>query len=185
MRSSILMRLRYVTCFLTLVTIFGTLHAKTHSPLMFSPLNDESFAESITTLIHGEDESFTLVQAMLTNAGIGDEKGSCRVLHAPAKGKAIQEINRDPSDWQYHARTQTLQLSTCTFTLKGSVLSIKADTDSISLQATIRNVTSPSTPPGGKVNLKDDSFVHAEIWVPSAPANLIIQSGKSLSLIHI
>ena len=156
------------------------------SPLTFQVLESESYGESITGVVTTPQGDYLLIQALLTNAGIGDEKGACRILWVPTSSPGMNEVNRNARDWSWSAKSKRLIVSSCTVTDQGTQLLFSGKTDSLTVNLTFKTVKGKLqslTPPGGKLSFEDDERFHARIVLPwSTVEGQVTKKGKKTQI---
>jgi hypothetical protein len=150
--------------------------ASPREPLRFEPLGDESYAETLTLLALLDDRSYLLVQTMLTNGGVGDEKPACRVLFVPAKGKIAHQVERG-GDWSYNKSRAQLKLGSCQLTQEASGLTWHAKTEEITAKISFKGKPKLSALPKVKGD-DDDEFFSSNIVYPWAQFKVQIKAPK-------
>ena len=144
-----------------------------------SPTNDESYAESYTLVARSQDDDYFLVQAMLMNGGIGDQKPACRILYVPRSGKGINEVNREGA-WVTSKAEGRLKIGACILQETASGAQFKARTEHLKIELNLKGIK-------GHFSLKEmnfspqtgESFVQSELIMPWAVlSGQISQSGK-------
>jgi hypothetical protein len=149
------------------------------SPLHFQVMNDESYGESVTAIALVGEGEYVLLQAMITNAGIGDEKGVCRILYIP-KGKAgVNEVNRDGDDWSYAHVTQTLKIASCEIIASKTATLFKANTESMSAHLLFKRTIKKIKPPHATVKVKSDESFTADLLIPWSEVIFKIKTKQS------
>lgn len=151
-----------------LLMLFGALlplKVAAESPLAFKPLDDETYAETVTLFALLKDQSYLLMQTMLTNGGVGDEKPGCRILFIPApsrSGKVAHEIERG-GDWSYHKETLTVGTCVLKQSARGLIWNAQAEGLSarVSLSAPLQNKRLPTV--RGE---EDDEFFSSGVLSP-------------------
>ena len=148
---------RFIALIIVTLFISSAGHARSKEPLSFEPLDEERYAETVTLSARLTDGSYLMLQAMLTNGGIGDEKPACRILYVSPKGVATNQVNRD-GDWRYLSGQKRLELSSCRIQASSSGLKWKATTDDMSAEVSLAGSVREMRPPRSKVSGKDEFF---------------------------
>ena len=158
--------------------------AAPRSPLHFNVMDEEAYGESVTAIATLEDGSFILLQALLTNAGVGDEKGACRILYVPKNKRGINVVDRDGDDWTYQKSNNTLKVSTCTIQGGATKTVFKAKADGVKAHLTLHAKRHVVKPPSSSVRIEDDQIFTSEVLTPWADATLDIR-GKGLKSLKL
>ena len=103
---------RYIFLSIFLCLIFTNAWSKGKQIFRLDLSDEESYAESYTLSARLDSGAYLLLQAMIMNGGIGDEKPGCRILYVPHQGTGINEVNRD-GDWVQSKPDGKLRLSSC------------------------------------------------------------------------
>ena len=169
------MNLKSTVYLLTLALFLSFMISYTwaRSPLEFQVMDDESYGESLTSIVTTPNGAYLLVQGLLTNAGLGDEKGACRILWVPASNtdktnKGINAVNRDDQDWSWSANQKKITLSTCQFIDQGTQLLIKAKAKQLKVELAFQGSLKSISPPNSQLKLDDDQSFKAMIVIPWA-----------------
>ena len=75
----------------------------------------EAYAESYTSVVDLEDDTYVLLQLMFTNAGMGDQKAACRALIVPPGSKEIIQSKIPRDEWKYVPKEKGLYVGECHF----------------------------------------------------------------------
>ena len=150
--------------------------------LEIKPLSAESYSESFTLGVRLEHNSYLLVQAMLMNGGLGDEKPACRILYVHPKQQAINEVNRD-GEWHYTASKDKLRVGSCLLQRTATGLSWKAKTQSLTVELSLEGKLGQFSNETMSVKLDKEQF-KTQIIMPNAQVLASIkQSSKSAKII--
>jgi hypothetical protein len=146
------------------------------------PLSSESYAEVFTAVASLEDGSFTLVQLMFTNAGIGNRKAACRALWIPPGKAGINASAHFSSDeWAYNSASATLNVGNCSLSENGSAIAFAAKVPDLDVELNIQSVPKNVNPPGNRIEHKD-AYYKSKLIVPYARTTATIQSkGQTVS----
>lgn len=150
--------------------------AKAEEPLRFTPLDEESYAETLTLSTALETGAYLLVQAMLTNGGIGDEKPGCRILFVSSSGKAINQVNRD-GDWSNLNERGKLSISSCALIARGDGLTWTAQTDDLSVDLSLKGAVKRVKTPRGNLTERG-GFFESSVLSPFAEITAKIKAPK-------
>ena len=175
MRSLVKTSLTWALISISLI-ISAEVTASPREPLRFNPLGDESYAETLTLFALLDDRSYLLVQTMLTNGGVGDEKPACRVLFVPAKGKVVHQVERG-GDWSYTKSRRRLTLGSCQLTQSARGISWVAKTEDISANIQIKGKPTFQALPEVKGDDEDEFFTSGIVY-PWTQLNLQLKAPK-------
>ena len=154
------------TCIFFAYNLLSDPVAEAQNILKLSPLSDESYAENFTLVARLENNDYLLVQAMIMNGGVGDEKPACRILYVSSDGHSINEVNRG-DDWSYQKRLDKVRIGTCLLQRTANGLTWKAKTESISAELSLQGKTKRFNAKNMHLNSKDGSF-ESHIIMPRA-----------------
>ena len=122
------------------------------------------------------DQSYLLLQGMLTNGGVGDEKPACRILYISAQGKAENQVSRG-GDWSYASRFKKLTLNECKLTQTAQGITWLARTDDlfakVYLSGKPKRYKLPSIP-----GEDEDDFFTSDIIYPWAAVRAEVKTPK-------
>ncbi|MGK0361058.1 MAG: hypothetical protein ACI9U2_003376 [Bradymonadia bacterium] len=139
--------------------------------LVPQPVDQETYAETLTAMAVLDDGGYLQVQLAISNIGIGSGKGACRVLWVPAKGTPqTAQTTVDREGWS--ARPDRLKVGRCSATITEGLYTVHAPLDPpvrIELHATPQR----HHPPGHRIQADDDFHV-TEVLVPFANATVHI-----------
>ena len=150
--------------------------ANAKDSLRFNVIGDESYGESVTAIALLDNGAFLLLQALLTNAGIGDEKGACRILYVPPLQVGWNAIDRDGDEWRYTSKDQTLKISGCTVHEQKRQTRFIAHTKTLRATITFKAPIKPKAPPHAVVRVDEDSAFTSEILIPWADVDISVTS---------
>lgn len=146
------------------------------------PVSSEAYAESFTSVVDLDDDTYVLLQLMFTNAGMGDQKAACRALIVlpGAKGNnSVKRYSRD--DWKYVAKEKGLYVGECALSTLGKKTDFVVKTDAAHAYLTIDAAPAKAKPPGSRLT-HEDTFLESEILIRNAAAKMtLILGGKTYS----
>ncbi|MEE2755454.1 MAG: hypothetical protein VYA30_02280 [Myxococcota bacterium] len=162
--------------------LFGTLaNTSVAQVLKPRPINAEAYGESYTAIAHMTDGTYLLIQYVFTNAGWGDRKAACRILHVPNGSKGTNEAARfDKDKWSYSANGNQLNVGSCFLTSSAGETTFHAKTESMSATLKLSAPSVATRAPGHKITVDDDEFYQSEILIPwtAARAEITTSAGK-------
>lgn len=148
-----------------------------------TPAEPETWGETFTAVTNLEDGSYALLQLVFSNAGLGDRKGSCRLLWIPRGKPALHSTQHvDEQGWHYDAPAtasagERLRVGSCSLhagsgqtrfeaTFEGTRVELVADA------APRRAVTTERIS-------QSRGFYEGELLIPWARARLRISGGAA------
>ena len=161
--------------------VFTNALAKSTQLFTITPLDDESYAESYTLVARIKDQSYLLVQAMVMNGGIGDEKPACRILYVPhASKKGINEVERGGS-WVASKPEGKLRVGSCTLRETASGAVWQARTENLKVDLILKGKKGRFRTKGMsyKENAEESFFDHELIMPWAKMRGQITQKNRS------
>ncbi|MBV71048.1 MAG: hypothetical protein CMH52_06815 [Myxococcales bacterium] len=164
-----------------LALVFLVLSASTSTTaapvLQPRPISTEAYGESYTAIAHMTDGTYLLIQYVFTNAGWGDGKAACRILHVPTGSKGNNEAARfDKDQWSYSASGNQLKVGSCYLKSSSKETVFHAETKSMSATLKLSAPSIATRAPGHKVTVDDDEFYQSEILIPWTTADAEIKN---------
>lgn len=162
----------------------GIARAKNQAPFRPQMEGAEAFVEQFTAMASLDDGTFIQLQLGVSNIGMGDGKGGCRILVFPASGKPWLEDEQYGEDrWQYTAEPLPMFSVPRCYARGGAAVEYYAAIGDglvrITLAASHRSVR----PPGGRLT-KEERFYEKEIIVPWAHARVELQMPGGQKRVH-
>ena len=146
-------------------------------PFKPKPINVESYAESFTSIVDLSDGTYVLLQLLITNAGIGDQKAACRALLVRPGSKAINSAHRvSRDDWSYSKQDGALYVDKCSLSSLGKKTDFVVKTDELQVYLTIEQAPSIQKTPGHYIKSGKD-FLESEVLIPFAKASASLMLG--------
>ncbi|MEE2903176.1 MAG: hypothetical protein VYC39_12660 [Myxococcota bacterium] len=146
------------------------------------PVSSEAYAESYTSVVDLEDDTYVLLQLMFTNAGMGDQKAACRALIVPPGSKGNNSVKRYSRDeWKYVPKEKGLYVGECSLSTLGKKTDFVVKTGTAHAYLTIDAAPSKTKPPGSRLTY-EKAFLESEIFIRNAAAKLtLVMGGKTYS----
>lgn len=150
------------------------------APLLAPRLEStESFSESFTVIADLESGDYLQLQLAVSNLGVGDGKGACRLLWVPPGGPprtAATLLERQ--DWQHQpGPPERLQMGRCHLTA-GEALAIHVEAEELVIDLTLQAAPRAHRPPDGELRTAK-GFYESDILVPWADAIGTLRAGES------
>lgn len=171
--------------FIVLAVLFSTMGLAWANPVVSlkpRPLDSEAYGETYTTIGDFKDGTYVLLQLLLSNAGIGDQKAACRATVVPRNGKTLNDTGRVGRDgWRYVAKENRLDVKHCQIRAVSGKTTFQVTVDSVSVEMTMSRSAKVTQPPGHELRT-DDGFYRAQVLVPWSDATLRVtpKGGKSV-----
>lgn len=139
------------------------------------PLDSKRYFESTTVLALLDDGTYVQALVAVSNIGLGNGEGACRVQLAPPQGKAesfSQQVDADK--WRFASTpTPALHMGPCQLSATASGLQLDVGLDALQLSMTLQRPAQVTTPPGMPLKLEEGVY-ESQVLVPFAPAEVVL-----------
>ena len=129
--------------------------------------NDESFAESYTTIVDLEDGTYILAQLLFTNAGFGDQKAGCRALVVPNGTAGVNgSLQLDSGEWT--ASANKIEVGQCHLSILDDKTHFYVTAEGVSADIKIDQALKNYNEPDRRI--ESDGFYESEVLIAAAQA---------------
>ena len=142
------------------------------------PLDSKRYFESTTAMTLLEDGTYVQALVAVSNIGLGNGEGACRVLLARPHGEPSSwSKSVDAGKWLFAAKpVPTLHMGPCQLSATASGLQLDAGLDGLQVSMTLQRPAQPVTPPGLPLKLVEGVY-ESQVLVPFAPAEVVLVQG--------
>ncbi|MEZ0313144.1 MAG: hypothetical protein ACAI38_15325 [Myxococcota bacterium] len=127
---------------------------------------DDNYSETLTAIADLEDGTYVQLQLNVSNLGVGDANGACRMLVVEPDQKAWTASDRVGRD-SWKASASELSVTTCSAATAGGATTIQAKLEKGAAKLAFAAAIQPRSPPDAKVTVEGKSFAYA-IAIPWA-----------------
>ncbi len=121
---------------------------------------DDNYSETLTTIADLEDGTYVQVQLNISNLGMGDANGGCRILVVEPNQKTWTASDRVSRD-KWSATSTALTITTCSVTSAGGgTTAVSATLDGGSVKLTIAADMKARTPPDANLKIEDKTYAN-------------------------
>ena len=167
--------MRFGPIALILIGMMVASAAEAAPPITPRPLKQESYGESITGVALLENNTYLLVQVLLTNAGFGSEKPVCRGLIVPPSGKTWNKASRgDDDDWSVNKGKNQLKALDCLIRGGGADTEYKVTVEGVTLHLRSPEALSARKTPGNRIKTADGIFEY-DLWMRWSPVKVTLR----------
>ena len=141
------------------------------------PLDQESYAEAFTAVVYFEGGHFALLQILISNAGVGDQKAACRVLWVPNGQNGINAaIKGSQNSWSFNSSARRLRVSQCHLSASNGKTIFHAEAKNIAVELQFFTLPSTTRTPESKVVI-GQQFHESTLLIPWSKIKATIKSG--------
>lgn len=137
------------------------------------PVDVESYSENFTLISDLEDGTYVQIQLPITNVGMGDGHGGCRVLVVPRSGSPwtkLEKVGRD----QWHVAEKGLVIGPCRIGASSKQTLVEAAVGGARLRFELDAVPRSHRAPDGLLRA-GDKFFEYEMLVPWARVQAVLE----------
>jgi hypothetical protein len=131
--------------------------------------SDDNYSETFTAIADLDGGTYIQIQLNVSNLGVGDANGACRILIVEPGQKAWTASDRiDHDDWK--STGDSLHISGCTMTVSGSSITVEGKLEKSSAKLTINSGIVGKEPPDSKIAADGGKAFALKLLVPWAKA---------------
>ena len=147
------------------------------------PIDSKRYFESTTLLGVLDDGTYVQALVAVSNIGVGNGEGACRVLLARPHGSpSTWSKSVDAGAWSFQAKpVPALHMGPCRLSNTASGLQLDVGLEEVQLSLTLARTAKVTVPPGMPLAAADDSdmIYETEVLVPFAPAEVVLVQGDA------